>query len=389
MNPDSSIRKPPFVLSRFQSDRINAPLSDRSFWLLSDPDEILMGKGKDLLQALERIEKRGEWFGFLGYEIGEITEEVEPRTDRGWGLPDFWFGRFTKRERVTPHTPANSSQITGGVTASLSRTEYLKRLISIRRYLEEGDIYQANLSVEFKADTDNDPMDLFLNLTEVSQASHSCYLDSGDWKILSVSPELFLHIDLGSIVTRPIKGTIGKSGETTRDRESLEWLLKSPKNLAELLMIVDLERNDLGRLCKFGSVRVDRFPEVLELPHLYHLLATVRGDLRDGLSLFDIISATFPGGSISGAPKRRALEIIRELEPHSRGPYCGAMGYLSKNQSNLNLAIRTAVWKEGRVGFWGGGGIVFDHDPESEMKEIIAKLDPFLRVLRIDPHGFW
>lgn len=375
----------PFALARFGPDDRRG----EGFTLLSRPTEILSGKGGDLLFALRRIEEGGEWFGFLGYELGVVTESVPPRPNCNWGIPDFWFARFSDRSAIhledSPH-PLPESR---GVLASLTRTEHRAGLIAIQKYLEAGDVYQTNLTVQFEAETPADPLDLFQRLDRLSQSGYSCYLDVGKWKILSLSPELFLHIEEGKAVTRPIKGTIGRTGTPKGDRAALDWLRANPKNLAELLMIVDLERNDLGRFCRYGSVTVDAFPEIIELPHLYHLCGTVRGELREGATLTDILWSSFPGGSISGAPKRRALEVIRELEPHRRGPYCGAVGYLSRDAVHLNLAIRTGVWREGRFRFWAGGGIVVDHDPDAEQREIVDKLTPFIRTLGLDRERFW
>lgn len=382
--PDPSL-SPPFALARFGPDDRRG----EGFTLLTRPAEILSGKGRDLFPALRRIEEGGDWFGFLGYELGEVTESVPTRRACSWGIPDFWFARFSDRSMIDLADSPNPLPEVGGVDASLTRTEHRQGLRAIQSYLEAGDVYQTNLTVQFETEAPPDPLALFHRLDRASQSAYSCFLDLGDWKILSLSPELFLHIEEGRVVTRPIKGTIGRTGDPHADQAALEWLRSNPKNLAELLMIVDLERNDLGRFCRYGSVKVDSFPEIIDLPHLYHLCATVRGELREGATLTDILCSTFPGGSISGAPKRRALEVIRELEPHRRGPYCGAVGYLSSDSVHLNLAIRTGVWREGRFRFWAGGGIVVDHDPESEQREIVDKLTPFIRTLGLDRERFW
>ena len=166
-------------------------------------------------------------------------------------------------------------------------------------------------------------------------------------------------------------------------------LRESEKNLAELVMIVDLERNDLGRICKAGTIQWGPFPNLVSLPNVHHLCCPVSGVLRENVSVVEILKATFPGGSISGAPKRRALQILRALEPHRRGPYCGAIGYVSSDRLLLNLGIRTGVWKEGTLRFWGGGGIVADHDPAQEQAEIRSKLEPFYSALGVATSEFW
>ncbi|MCB9782416.1 MAG: chorismate-binding protein [Candidatus Omnitrophica bacterium] len=272
-----------------------------SYLLLTNPSEVHSGANRDLPNLLESMRGSEKWFGFIGYEFGEITEDIVPRPVCEWSLPDYWLGRFRSSEFI--QLKPSKSEHAGGakVEASLTTKEYLGCLGRIREYLRAGDIYQTNLSVRFETTTDEDPLNLFLSIAERSRSGYACYLDTGEFQVLSVSPELFLHVDQGAIVTCPIKGTMGKTGKPEIDREIYQQLLESEKNLAELLMIVDLERNDLGKICEFGSVSVDQFPEILELPHLFHLLATVRGRLRGGVSLSDILSATFPGGSISGA----------------------------------------------------------------------------------------
>ena len=243
-----------------------------------------------------------------------------------------------------------------------------------RRYIAAGDIFQVNLAQRFSAAARFDPLALAARLQAASPAPYSAYLAWDDQAIISVSPELFYETAGRRIVTRPIKGTRPRSADPGADAAEAAALLASPKDAAELTMIVDLERNDLGRVCEFGSVRVVD-PRALEsYPNVHHTVATIEGCLRADVAPVNVVRALFPGGSITGAPKIRAMQIIDELEPCRRGVYTGAIGYWSANdRSAFNIAIRTVVIEGGRVGYHVGGGIVADSDPEAEYRETLHK----------------
>jgi para-aminobenzoate synthetase component 1 len=216
---------------------------------------------------------------------------------------------------------------------------------------------------------------LYAALRNANPAPYSAYLDIGDAQILSSSPECFLRMNDRDIITRPIKGTL------PRHRDPAD-LLRSAKDQAELLMITDLERNDLGRVCEFGSVHVPELFRVESFATVHHLVATVAGKLRADVSHVQALRACFPGGSITGAPKIRAMEIIDELEQHARGVYCGAIGYFGHDgTSHFNIAIRTIVHQSGLLTFHAGGGIVADSEPDAEYDETLAKAEGILRAL--------
>ncbi len=217
-----------------------------------------------------------------------------------------------------------------------------------------------------------------------SPAPFSAYLDCGEFQIASSSPELFLRLSGAHIQTRPIKGTRPRSSDPTRDAQLTYELQTSPKEMAELLMITDLLRNDLGKVCEFGSVQVPELVRLERYPQVQHLVSTVEGRLRHDISHFAALASCFPGGSITGAPKFRAMEIIDELETVSRGPYTGALGYLGFNlESQLSIAIRSAVCKEGQAYFHAGAGIVADSIPAAEYEETLAKARGFFQALRL------
>jgi para-aminobenzoate synthetase component I len=268
------------------------------------------------------------------------------------------------------------------LTSNFSRNEFIAIVERAQRYIRAGDIYQVNLAQRLAAPCAVTGWDLFQRLAAVSPAPFSAYLDCGGFQIASSSPELFLKLSGAHILTRPIKGTRPRSADADRDAQLTYELTTSPKEMAELVMITDLLRNDLGRVCEYGSVQVPELVRLERFAQVQHLVSTVEGRLRAGVAHFAAFAACFPGGSITGAPKIRGMEIIDELEPVTRGPYTGALGYLGFNrESQLAIAIRTAVCKEGTAYFHAGAGIVADSIPEAEYEETLAKAAGFLAAL--------
>ena len=271
--------------------------------------------------------------------------------------------------------------------SNLTRADFISAVERAQRYIRCGDIYQVNLSQRLTADFSAErrsPVgwELFQKLTAVSPAPFSAFFDCGDFEIASSSPEQFLRMSGSHIVTRPIKGTRPRDADPTRDAQLAYELQTSSKELAELVMITDLLRNDLGRVCEYGSVQVPALAKLEKFAQVQHLVSTVEGRLRKEVTHFAALASAFPGGSITGAPKFRAMEIIDELEPISRGLYCGCLGYLGFNrESQLSIAIRTAVCQEGLAHFNVGAGIVADSVPGAEYEETLAKAHGFLAAL--------
>lgn len=266
--------------------------------------------------------------------------------------------------------------------SSMSREAFLKAVRRAQEYIRAGDIYQVNLAQRLSAPCPFSAWTFFERLAEVSPAPFSSFLNAGDFQVVSSSPELFLRMSGGHILTRPIKGTRPRSNDPVRDAQLTYELQRSEKEMAELVMITDLLRNDLGRVCEYGSVQVPELVRLERYPQVQHLVSTIEGRLRSGLSHLDALAACFPGGSITGAPKIRAMEIIDELEPVARGPYCGCHGYLGFNrESQLSITIRTAVVKDAHAWFHVGAGIVADSNPESEYEETLAKGSGLMAVL--------
>ena len=269
--------------------------------------------------------------------------------------------------------------------SNLSRAGFLAAVARAQRYIRAGDIYQVNLSQRLTAPCASSAWNLFQRLTAVSPAPFAAFLDCGDFQIASSSPELFLRVSGAHILTRPIKGTRPRDPDPTRDAQLAYELQTSAKELAELVMITDLLRNDLGKVCEYGSVQVPELARLEKFAQVQHLVSTVEGRLRGDVTHFAALASCFPGGSITGAPKIRAMEIIDELEPVTRGPYTGALGYLGFNrESQLSILIRAAVCKNNLAHFHVGAGIVADSVPEAEYDETLAKAAGFLAALNLE-----
>ena len=257
----------------------------------------------------------------------------------------------------------------------------VKRVID---YIFAGDIFQANLTQRFLADLpkDHEPAALYLSLRERNPAPFAAYVGAGDTSVLSTSPERFLKLTDGAVETRPIKGTRRRAENEEADAAIREELLASEKDRAENIMIVDLLRNDLSRVCRPGSVEVKEYCALKSYETVHHLVSTVTGTLEEGRDAIDLLKAAFPGGSITGAPKIRAMEIIAELEPVTRGPYCGAIGYIGFDGAmDTNIVIRTMVIREGKAAVQAGGGIVADSNPDAEYQESLDKASALLGAL--------
>jgi anthranilate/para-aminobenzoate synthase component I len=324
------------------------------------------------------------WVGYLAYDFGRLFERIPDRAADDLGVPLFRFslqyrGRGEPpRDLATAHAPAVSVP-----RSTFTRDRYLDAVARAIEYIAAGDVFQVNLSQRFAVPLHEHPAKLYARLRRQSPAWYGACLCYDDFAVLSNSPELFLRVDpqpdgTRRVVTRPIKGTRPRG--PGMDAE----LLNSAKDQAELTMIVDLERNDLGRVCEIGSVKVTGPRSVETHPTVYHGVATVEGVLRTDVTFVDLLRATFPGGSVTGAPKIRAMEIIDELEPVRRGPYCGAIGYLAGDGSmEFNVAIRTMTIKDGVAYVPVGGGIVADSDPAAEYEETLVKAQAMFAALGV------
>lgn len=276
----------------------------------------------------------------------------------------------TSLQQNVPLQQSAPFKVTSAVTSNMSEVQYTAAFERILHYIHEGDCYQVNLAQRFSAQAEGDAWTAYRELRRISPAPFAAYLNLPDAQILSASPERFLQVRRGVVETRPIKGTRPRSADPVEDRANAEELLASEKDHAENLMIVDLLRNDIGKNCTPGTVRADRLFELESFTNVHHLVSTVTGRLAPGHTALHLLRGCFPGGSITGAPKLRAMEIIEELEPHRRSVYCGAIGYIGfDGNMDTNIAIRTAVFSGGSINFYAGGGIVADSEAEKEYRE--------------------
>ncbi len=298
------------------------------------------------------------------FESTDLAEVRRPSSNDGDGAP-------------APRKPPR-------ISSNLTRAEFIAAVERAQRYIRAGDIYQVNLAQRLTAPSQTTAWNFYQRLAEASPAPYAAYLNFGDFQLSSSSPELFLRLSGQHILTRPIKGTRPRSADPDRDAQLTYELMTSPKEMSELVMITDLLRNDLGRVCEYGSIQVPELVKLERYQHVQHLVSTVEGRLRDDVTHFAALSACFPGGSITGAPKIRAMEIIDELEPTTRGPYTGCLGYLGFNrESQLSIAIRVAIHRDQSVHFYAGAGIVADSVAAAEYDETLAKAGGFLGALAL------
>jgi len=403
----------PFLVFRSKGDRITIVEDGLAAERRGDPLEEL----RLLLQRYPGAPAPGLPFaggavGFFSYELCSRLERIGRRTPDDPGIPEIELGfydgvlafcqatgrswlvgqavhrdapeRIVRRLRETvasawerrgaPPAKDPAPRPRAQLRARTSRTEYLAAIARIKDYIAAGDVYQVNLAQEFETELPCAPYALYERLRRRSPAPFAAYLNGSDFQLLSSSPERFLRLQGDRLETRPIKGTRPRGGDPAADARLRRELLGSEKDRAELLMIVDLERNDLGRVCTPGSIRVDELFRLESHPTVHHLVAEITGRLRPGADAVDCLRAMFPGGSITGAPKVRAMQIIDELEPGRRHGYTGAIGYLGfDGNCDLNIAIRTIFCRRGRASYHVGGGIVWDSAPESEYQETLDK----------------
>ena len=350
--------------------------------------------GYDLARRIERIPVRADDAERIPdmaigiYDWAVVVDHVErrawlagqgrdPETDLKWGSLVTLFSAPRAERRRSPF------RVTSTVSSNMTRASYGLAFERIQRYISEGDCYQVNLAQRFGAQASGDAWLAYQALRVLNPAPFSAYLSTPYGHVLSASPERFLEVRRGRVETKPIKGTRPRAGHPRLDAELIQALRDSVKDRAENVMIVDLLRNDLSKNCRTGSVRVPKLFDVESFATVHHLVSTVTGELAEGRDAIDLLRGAFPGGSITGAPKLRAIEIIEELEPQRRGVYCGAIGYVGFDGSmDLNIAIRTMVYSRGQIRFWAGGGIVADSRVDEEYQETFDKAAPMLKLLQ-------
>ena len=284
-----------------------------------------------------------------------------------------------------PPLPADTFRVLGEISSDFTPDSYAAAFAKVQNYLQEGDCYQVNLAQCFSVNATGDALNAYLKLRRLSPAPYSAFLNLPQAQVLCASPECFLSVQNGSVKTKPIKGTRQRSSDAKRDRQLADELRTHPKDRAENLMIVDLLRSDLGKNCVPGSVRVPKLFEVESFSNVHHLVSTIEGKLADGRDALHLLRDCFPGGSVTGAPKQRAMQIIEQLEPQRRGIYCGAIGYVGfDGNMDTNIVIRTLVYSGNQIRCWAGGGIVADSEVTEEYQETLDKASAMFELL----HGY-
>jgi len=315
--------------------------------------------------------------GFVSYDMRDDVEALPRQLVDDIGLPSLHFVAYAHVNEWDPSMVPAPPRVESArrLCAQFTRRDYEQRVRDIVEAICAGEIFQANLTQPFTCEFDGDPRLLFWSLCHKSPAPFAAYIETGAGEsVLCSSPEEFLFVDGDDVRTRPIKGTRPRGTTPEQDRALLRELLDSEKDQAELAMIVDLLRNDLGKVARPGTVQVGPFPEHESYAQVHHTFATVSAKLREDVSLVDLLRATFPSGSITGAPKLRCMEILEQLELCRRGVYTGAIGWIGPGRRmHLNVAIRTMVSKAGKVRFNAGGGITADSVPALEYEETLHK----------------
>lgn len=365
-------------------------------------------------EQIPDIKFAGGALGYWGYDLARWQAQLPALAADAEGLPEMavgiydWALQFDHREKTAqlishnryPQTaqiipqilerlhreinvPGNNFQVHGEVSSNFTRASYEKAFKAVQAYLHDGDCYQINLAQRFVARASGDAFTAYRTLRELSPAPYSAFLNLPHAQILCASPERFLQVLQGHVETRPIKGTRPSVADARQNALLLQDLKRNPKDRAENLMIVDLLRNDLGKNCVPGSVQVPSLFEVESYATVHHLVSTVTGELVAGRDALALLRDCFPGGSVTGAPKQRAMQIIEQLEPQRRGIYCGSIGYVGfDGNMDCNIAIRTLVYAGGEIRCWAGGGIVADSEVGAEYQETLDKAAAMLELLR-------
>jgi para-aminobenzoate synthetase component I len=366
--------------------------------------------------------------GYFAYDLGRRLEKLPNQAMPAAGIPEMMVGiydwavvvdhrekcsylishgfnsdthqNWTRLQELFDETSRVSSndvdltrfQVNSEVKSNLPEPKYKTAFSKVKNYIKEGDCYQVNLAQRFSASVSGDSWAMYQKLREISPAPFMAYMqlplnETENFQVLSDSPERFLQTTGNHVETRPIKGTRPRSGDSTQDLAYSNELLTSLKDKAENLMIVDLLRNDLSKTCAVGSVKVNKLFQLQSFANVHHLTSFIVGKLKSNKTSVDVLRACFPGGSITGAPKLRAMEIIDELEPHRRELYCGAIGYIGfDGDMDTNIAIRTAIICNNELSFYAGGGIVADSEEHKEYEETLDKASSFTKIIKLFTH---
>ncbi len=352
--------------------------------------------GYDLGRRLEKLPKLAQDTENIPdmavgiYQWAVIVDHQQQQTWLvGWDIaPSRWQALISQFSQLIAVKYEDDFQVTAPVTANMDAEKYAQAFEKIKFYLTEGDCYQVNLTQRFSSTCTGNPWIAYQALRKINAAPFSAYLNLPCVQILSSSPERFLQVVADKVETKPIKGTRRRHSNPILEQQQIHDLQTNPKDRAENLMIVDLLRNDISKSCQIGSVRVPTLFAIETYTTVHHLVSTITGTLAAQQHALDLLRSCFPGGSITGAPKIRAMEIIEEVEPHRRGVYCGAIGYIDVNGNmDTNIAIRTLIHSDNTIRFWAGGGIVYDSVLADEYQESFDKAAALLQLLQQFRHN--
>jgi len=381
----SALRAPNTIL--LESARQDA-LNQNNYLFHSPIDVITVHSLKDVPAAFDAIERhlvQGKWIaGYFGYESGYHFESIVRDFDNRTSLPLVWLGAYNPplivpQEFLEIELPSPKATIFEP-HLSISVSTYFHTIERLKKYIRNGDTYQINFTDRFEFIFSGDELELYLLLREKQHVPFSAFINLNDVHILSFSPELFFRRSNNVVITKPMKGTCNRGRTMEEDYELVEWLHNDEKNRSENLMIVDLLRNDLGRICTSGSICVKELFAVERYETVLQMTSTIEGTLQKEISYYDIFKALFPCGSVTGAPKIRTMQIIHETERHQRGVYCGAIGFFSPHkEATFSVAIRTVVLHNSKGTMGVGSGIVFDSEPAKEYEECTLKAEFLLK----------
>lgn len=401
------------LLSAWPLQQFQAKAAEDGRAYLQRLRQALAELGQAQLPAGVELPFAGGLIGYLSYDFGRRLEQLPTLAVDDLGLPDAHLGLYawalvsdhqlrtsqlvfhprlapTERQRLVALFETDSAtepgdfRLLAAMAGDLSAAQYRSAFDQVQRYIQAGDCYQINLTQRLRAPCQGDPWRAYQALRAACPTPFSGYQQLEDGSaILSFSPERFIRVSQGEVETRPIKGTRPRAADPAEDARNAAELLASPKDRAENLMIVDLLRNDIGRTCEIGSVKVPELFSLESYPNVHHLVSSVTGRLGAGRDALELIAGSFPGGSITGAPKIRAMAIIDELEPTRRALYCGSLLYLDvRGEMDSSIAIRSLLVKDGQVSCWGGGAVVADSDWQAEYEESIAKVRVLMETLQ-------
>ncbi|WP_233434908.1 aminodeoxychorismate synthase, component I [Mesobacillus jeotgali] len=401
----------PEIIFSGKNNQLTITQGGSSSTLEGNPLELMKNQmEKYQVPAVEDLpDFQGGAIGYLSYDYARYIEKLPALAKDDSGIPEVYFQLFkewfvfdhqtdklwlmvlTEKgqeqqaedklsewkglwEENTPAIPAEKKPARDDLQVSMDEAEFIEAVEKVQQYIAQGDVFQVNLSVRQSKPIETEAIEVYRQLRKLNPSPYMGYLHTQEFQLVSGSPELLAKVKGSEVSTRPIAGTRSRGRTDEEDLQLANELINNEKERAEHVMLVDLERNDLGRVCKFGTVEVNEFMVIEKYSHVMHIVSNVRGELAEGETWFDVVNATFPGGTITGAPKVRTMEIIEELEPVRRGPYTGSLGWFGFNGNmELNIIIRTMLVKDGMAHVQAGAGVVIDSIPANEYKESLKK----------------